>query len=219
MFRRLAHLLRNHRSRERDDWHREDVGGLWDELGKLQFDFLVAKGLEPRHFFLDVGCGSLRGGVHFIRYLEPSHYYGIEKQPELLAAAREIEIPRYGLTNRGARLLQVDDFDLGCIPADVCFEFALAQSLFTQLLPEQIELCLERVMPRLASEGVFFSTFWESDEADHGVTHPWRSRERSRTRYPLSLFRSLAERLDLRLEYLGDWGHPRGQKMLTFRRP
>ncbi len=38
------------------------VGGLWDEIGQLQFDFLRAKGLLPRHKLLDFGCGSLRGG-------------------------------------------------------------------------------------------------------------------------------------------------------------
>ena len=30
--------------------HRAYVGGLWDEIGNLQFEFLVAKGLRPEHF-------------------------------------------------------------------------------------------------------------------------------------------------------------------------
>ncbi len=50
--------------------HRGLVGGLWDELGKLQLDFLTESGLKPSHKLLDIGCGCLRGGVHYVKYLE-----------------------------------------------------------------------------------------------------------------------------------------------------
>ena len=42
--------------------HRRCVGGKWDEIGKLQTDFLKEQGLEKNMKFLDIGCGSLRGG-------------------------------------------------------------------------------------------------------------------------------------------------------------
>ncbi len=32
--------------------HRGYVGGMWDEIGQLQFDFLVSKGLKPDSFFI-----------------------------------------------------------------------------------------------------------------------------------------------------------------------
>ncbi len=41
------------------------VGGMWEEIGRLQFVFLVEKGLQPHHEMLDIGCGTLRGGRHF----------------------------------------------------------------------------------------------------------------------------------------------------------
>ncbi len=46
-----------------DKVHRNVVGGMWDEIGKLQFDFLNAEGLRADVDFLDVGCGVLRGGL------------------------------------------------------------------------------------------------------------------------------------------------------------
>jgi len=52
------------------------VGGLWREIGQLQFRLMVDEGLTPRHRLLDVGCGSMRGGVHFIRHLDAGHYVG-----------------------------------------------------------------------------------------------------------------------------------------------
>lgn len=54
------------------------IGGHWEALGKLQFDYLVANGLKPGHRLLDIGCGTLRGGRHFIRYLAPGGYTGID---------------------------------------------------------------------------------------------------------------------------------------------
>jgi D-alanyl-lipoteichoic acid acyltransferase DltB (MBOAT superfamily) len=54
--------------------HRDKVGGLWDVMGKLQFDFLKANGLMPEHSFLDIACGSFRAGRFLIDYLECGNY-------------------------------------------------------------------------------------------------------------------------------------------------
>jgi hypothetical protein len=85
--------------------HREYVGGLWDEMGELQFDFLVEQGLMPSDVLLDVGCGSLRGGVHFIRYLEPGNYLGMEKEQELLQLGVKSELGMESLQARRPELL------------------------------------------------------------------------------------------------------------------
>ena len=85
------------------------VGGMWEEMGQLQFDFLREQGLKPEHRFLDVGCGILRGGIHFIPYLEPGHYYGIDKNRELLNFGRK-EMEKAGLQERKPTLVQIEDF-------------------------------------------------------------------------------------------------------------
>lgn len=48
---------------------RGKVGGMWEEIGMLQFQFLVAQGIRAEHRLLDVGCGCLRGGIHLTGYL------------------------------------------------------------------------------------------------------------------------------------------------------
>lgn len=63
---------------------REIIGGLWDEVGRLQLDFLRRQGLEPHHTLLDIGCGSGRFAVKAVPYLEPNHYFGIDLSPSLL---------------------------------------------------------------------------------------------------------------------------------------
>jgi len=50
--------------------HRSAIGGRWGELGAMQLTFMQRQGLKPEHDLLDLGCGCLRGGVHFVRYLE-----------------------------------------------------------------------------------------------------------------------------------------------------
>jgi len=69
--------------------HREYVGGMWEEIGTLQFNFLLSRGLKPESYLLDIGCGSLRLGVKAIPYLERSHYLGIEKHARLAVTWQE----------------------------------------------------------------------------------------------------------------------------------
>lgn len=54
------------------------IGGMWEEIGQLQIDFLKSEGLLPAHRLLDIGCGTLRGGRHFIGYLDAGRYTGTE---------------------------------------------------------------------------------------------------------------------------------------------
>ncbi len=202
------------------DWHRAGVGGRWDELGALQFQFMVDHGLLPHHHLLDVGCGSLRGGVRFIRYLEPGHYAGIDKEPDLLAAGRTIELARAGLTDAAPRLHATGEFDLDWLDPAVRFDFALAQSVLTHLRPGLVRLCIERVVARLAPDGVFYASFFEADDdrVRLGPSHGWRQDELQHPRYPLSVLRGLAEEAGAQLEYLGPWDHPHDSRMVALRR-
>lgn len=57
--------------------HRQVIGGKWEEIGKLRFEFLKAQGLQPEHKFLDVGYGSLCGKIpsrsqHLISFVKDS---------------------------------------------------------------------------------------------------------------------------------------------------
>src|SRR5256714_13012220 len=97
------------------DWHRGTVRGtdaFWDYLGKLQLDYLVEQGLKPEHYVLDVGCGPLRAGVHFIGYLEPGHYAGVDKRGVRLEPAAEVELPRLGRQDNGPLLPVNENFEV-----------------------------------------------------------------------------------------------------------
>ena len=80
-FKRESHYYLNN---NKNINHREYIGDKWDEIGKLQFDFLIKKGLKPHHKLIDIGCGSLRGGVHFINYLNKKNYFGTDINYDLI---------------------------------------------------------------------------------------------------------------------------------------
>ena len=141
------------------EWHRKAVGGLWDTVGTLQFELLVREGLQPQDRLLDIGCGSLRGGVHFIRYLDTGHYAGVDKSAERLAAGRDVELEAAGLAHKEPVLEVLEDFEFERLGQT--FDYAVALSLFTHLPLELVERCLVRVDPVLASGGRLFATFLE----------------------------------------------------------
>jgi SAM-dependent methyltransferase len=203
--------------------HREQVGGLWDEMGRLQIDFLRAAGLRPSDTLLDVGCGSLRGGVHFVRYLEPGRYHGIDKDAGLIRAGLQIELPRAGLADRlpPRNLAVTDAFDAERF--GVSFDVAWAQSVFTHLPARDVRRCLERIARSVRPGGRFFATFFEcGEDVEAPVTHqpggittrhdqdPYHCRFRD--------LEALAAGLPWRAFYVGEWSHPRAQRMARFDR-
>lgn len=201
--------------------HRKRVGPHWDEIGKHQFEFLVEQGLSPDSRFLDVGCGSLRGGIHFVRYLDPENYFGIDINSSLLYAGLHHEIPAAGLTDKlpaaNLKTTTIFECDFG-----VTFDFLLAQSVFSHLPLNHIRLCLYQTA-RVTQPGArFFATFFErppqtsfdqSVKQKNTTTHP----ERDPYHYlPSDLEWAATSVAPWRCHYIGDWGHIRGQQMMEF---
>ena len=196
--------------------HRAAVGGMWEEIGRLQFDFLVEQGLKPNHYLLDIGCGSLRGGVHFVPYLKRRRYFGVDRGPRLLEAGRK----ELGRTSKQPTLVQMEDFSFETLRQG--FDYLLAQSVFTHLSLNAIRRCLvnaERVMNPGAR---FYATFFEHTGTARDLTpRRWPGGtetfpDRDPYHYDLSAFEWAVRDLSLELHYIGEWGHPRGQRMLLF---
>jgi SAM-dependent methyltransferase len=201
---------------ERGD-HRKHVGGLWDEIGRLQLDFLVEQGLTPEQRFLDVACGALRAGIHFVDYLDAGNYYGIDINGDLLDAGYDIELPEHLREKLPRSQLQVAErfeCDFG-----VSFDFAIAQSLFTHVPLNSIRLCMYRVAQQMRPGGRLFVTFNEFPRSFpvDGVKGRLHG-DRNVYWYYRSDMRWAASFSPWRFRYIGDWGHPRGQRMVELTR-
>lgn len=197
--------------------HRHLVGRAWDVLGPLQIDFLREQGLLPEHRFLDVGCGGFRAGRHLVDYLEPGHYYGIDIGHDVMRAGYDHELTddqRARLPIGNLRMTDRFDADFG-----VRFDMAIAQSLFAHINLNRVRLCLHRVAKVMPPGARFFVTFNERRPKYpvDGVKNAMYT-ERNVFWYYRRDMRWAAKETPWTLRYLGDWGHPRDQKMLEFTR-
>lgn len=202
--------------------HRDIVGGRWDEIGRLQFEFMKKQGLHPSHKLIDIGCGSLRGGVYFIDYLATNGFYGLDINQSLLDAGWNKELVPKNLHHKidKTHLAASGDFQFEAFQTD--FDFAISISLFTHLTFNSIRRCLVKLKPRLKEGGRYFTTFFlvedgrppEVPQAQlDGVTSYSDKNPYHYTRLDL---RRLAEDSGLGLHIIGDWNHPRNQKMVCF---
>lgn len=141
----------------------------WDALGRMQFDYLVSHGLSPSDQLLEIGCGNLRAGHHFIRYLEPGHYHGVDISPDILLAAQQT-LTDQGLQAKVPYLTLVSDLRLAHLPA-ARFRFVHAHSVFSHSPLEIIDECFAHIARVLVPGGLFDFTYNRTDGTEHHVLH------------------------------------------------
>lgn len=183
------------------------VGGLWEKMGQLQFAFLVKYGLEPHHTMLDIGCGTLRGGNRFIRYLNPGNYTGIDISSEAIEYGKKL-VREEGLSNKQPRLILGENKNLKFEEfTGEKFDYLLAQSVFTHLKPEHIEECFKYVGQRMKENSAFFFTFSEANQ--------FTQISRKNFRYPFSFFETLSFQYGFKAEnHSNNYNHPASQRMV-----
>ena len=163
-----------------------------------------------------MGCGALRGGLHFARYLEARHYYGVDINASLIAAGR-LEATYAGLDDKRLNLAVSDSFD--ATAWGVIFDYGIAQSLFTHLTQELIGQCLSQL--RKVMNGPFYATYFEAptDAYREDIAHPQGTvTHYSRDPYHISFkeLSALASQSGMTAKRIGAWGHPKSQSMAVF---
>jgi hypothetical protein len=184
---------------------------MWHEMGILQFDFLKNQGLQPHHFFLDIACGSLRGGVRFIDYLEPWRYLGLDKEEELILAGIYHELGMETYDFKKPRFVISDSFEFDLFHARV--DTAAAISLFTHLPASLIEVCFWRLRKSIAKNGRFYATFFESQDE---VDNPTAPNEGINFYYTRDQMLAFGNDTGWQATYIGDWGDPELQKAVMY---
>jgi ubiquinone/menaquinone biosynthesis C-methylase UbiE len=199
---------------------RNQIGGMWDEIGELQFNFLLTNGLKPEHKLLDVGCGCFRGGIHFIKYLQDGNYCGIDRSRELLDAGID-ELRSAGLESKVTNITCDTDFRFDQFSTK--FDFMLAQSVFTHLPLNSIQKCLYNASMVLKPGGRFYATFFEDPGGTNIATPIVHDRggittysDKDPFHYQFKDLGHLGDKFNLNTHYIGDWDHPRDQKIIYF---
>jgi SAM-dependent methyltransferase len=167
----------------------------WVEIGKFQFDFLVAHGLRPDHRFLDIGCGNLRLGAQLIPYLEPQKYCGIEISPRIEAAALET-IRAKTLQQKLPYIFLVSETNYGFLPQDH-FDAVHAHSVFSHLPIDEIEKVMREAYRVLKPGGWFDFTYFNRQNTSAYLDENFC--------YPSSMILKLVGRCGFEPQEMKDW--------------
>ncbi len=190
---------------------------LWKMKRDFQIAFLREQGLEPTHRLLDMGCGTLRGGLPLIGYLDPGHYTGVDVRESVIAEAHQ-ELERAGLAERRPDLRACTDLAQLRLPQPVDFVWAFSVVIH---MPDPVaDACFGLAARSLAPGGRFLANV-NVGEATEGSWAGFPVVFRSE-----DFYRGLAERHGLTLRSLGEigaLGHQSGtradeQWMLEMRR-
>lgn len=191
--------------------HRSFIGGgqpeMWHHIGKMQYHYLISHGLESHHKFLDIGCGSLRLGQWIIPMLDEGNYYGLDGTEKLIELGIKKEMLHDIVDIKKPHFSFNHEFDFSFIDS---FDFAIAQSVFTHLTLEYINLCFQNLKGKMHNKSKFYCTFFEGGESnnpriDSDPNQNWF--------YNFETLEKLAFNNELKLTYIGDWQHPRNQKL------
>src|SRR5215216_5755840 len=183
-----------------DPHYRAYVGppGDYDLIAAMSFNLLTTLGLRQHHSLLDVGCGSLRIARLLIPYLNRGKYFGIEPNEwlveegirrELGQSLVEIKLPTFFFSDSPETILQ----------AEVSFNFALAQSIFSHCGLDLIRGWLSVISRALAQNGALIATFLigEDDSQRTGWIYPECVKYRPLT-WSAALERTLSQTLQNR---------------------
>ncbi|XP_009147278.1 uncharacterized protein LOC103870856 [Brassica rapa] len=129
--------------------HHSNYGEPWAG-GRDVFEFLAqSSNLKPNSRVLEIGCGTLRVGLHFIRYLNPTHFHCLEKDELSLMAALRYELPSQGLLHKRPRILRGDDMEFSKFGLDTSYDLIYASAVFLHMPDKLVWTGLERLVKKL----------------------------------------------------------------------
>uniref|UniRef100_A0A803KPJ7 Methyltransferase type 12 domain-containing protein n=1 Tax=Chenopodium quinoa TaxID=63459 RepID=A0A803KPJ7_CHEQI len=136
--------------------HHSNYGEPWAG-GRDVFEFLAESAhLSPDAQVLEIGCGTLRVGLHFIRYLKPEHFHCLERDELSLMAAFRYELPSQGLLHKRPIIVKGEDMDFSRFGSEVTYDLIYASAVFLHMPDKLVWVGLERLASKLKPDGRIF---------------------------------------------------------------
>ncbi|XXG79313.1 hypothetical protein AAC387_Pa09g0414 [Persea americana] len=139
--------------------HHSNYGEPWAG-GRDVFEFLASSvRLSPDAHVLEIGCGTLRVGLHFIRYLNPERFHCLERDDLSLMAALRYELPSQGLLQKRPVIVKGEDMDFSRFGSGALYDLIYASAVFLHMPDKLVWVGLERLATRLKPyEGRIFAS-------------------------------------------------------------
>ncbi|XP_071690386.1 uncharacterized protein [Rutidosis leptorrhynchoides] len=129
--------------------HHSNYGEPWAG-GRDVFEFLAESSkIAPESRVLEIGCGTLRVGLHFISYLMPQHFHCLERDELSLMAAFRYELPAHGLLQKRPMILKGEDMDFERFGSGFTYDLIYASAVFLHMPDKLVWVGLERLVGRL----------------------------------------------------------------------
>lgn len=136
--------------------HHSNYGEPWAG-GRDVYEFLAeAAHLAPESRVLEIGCGTLRVGLHFIRYLNPEHFHCLERDELSLMAAFRYELPSQGLLHKRPLIVKGENMDFSKFGSGIMYDLIYASAVFLHMPDKLVWVGLERLAGKLKQEGRIF---------------------------------------------------------------
>lgn len=128
--------------------HHSNYGEPWAG-GRDVFEFLAESvHLTPNARVLEIGCGTLRVGLHFIRYLNPGNFHCLERDELSLMAAIRYELPSQGLLHKRPLIVKGEDMEFGKFGTGM-YDVIYASAVFLHMPDKLVWVGLERLVEKL----------------------------------------------------------------------
>ncbi|XP_076907589.1 uncharacterized protein LOC143564091 [Bidens hawaiensis] len=129
--------------------HHSNYGEPWAG-GRDVFEFLAKSSqITPDSRVLEIGCGTLRVGLHFIHYLTPEHFHCLKRDELSLMAAFRYELPANGLLHKRPLIVKGEDMDFKRFGSGVTYDLIYASAVFLHMPDKLVWVGLERLVSRL----------------------------------------------------------------------
>lgn len=175
--------------------------GVWRESRDFQINFLRRRGFQPSHSVLDIGCGPLRGGLPFIRYLDAGRYTGFDIRSEVVEEAQR-QVVKSDLVDKRPEILVSTSFGQEELQGRN-YDFVWCFQVFYHLSDELLVACLQRIADYISDTGVCYANVNATHEEGSWKEFPYLLR-------PIEFYESHAAAYGLSTRNLGrqrDWGY------------
>lgn len=126
------------------DWNAASFAGR----GLINWRQIIALGLRPDMRCVDFGCGSLRLGQHAIRYLAPSHYWGVDLTDSFIQTGLRL-LPTELIVSNKPRFGVIGDQLLAQI-REWAPDFIFANAVLQHVPPGEVPAFFRRIAAMMA---------------------------------------------------------------------